>query len=84
MVISRRGQALIELAIGMFALAIVAGALCGFGVYIARSLRAQNELRKGGVSNVSRSDSVEVDCGYIRVTLPVEETVVMPERKILW
>lgn len=53
---ARRGQALIELAAGLFALALVVSALCGFALYIAKSLRLQNELRVGG----QKTDSVEV------------------------
>ncbi len=53
---ARRGQALIELAVGLFALALVVSALCGFALYIAKSLRLQNELRVGG----QKIDSVEV------------------------
>ena len=53
---SRRGQALVELAAGMLALALVVSALCGFAHYIAKSLRLQNELRVGG----KKADSVEV------------------------
>ena len=41
----RRGQALVELAAGMFALALVVSALCLFAVYIVNSLRVQNSLR---------------------------------------
>jgi len=42
---TRRGQALMELAIGLLALAIVVSALCGFAVYIVKSLEVQNALR---------------------------------------
>ena len=52
---ARRGQAMTELVVGMFALALVVSALCGFAVYIAKSLRVQNELRVGG----KRTDRVE-------------------------
>lgn len=52
----RRGQAMVELAVGTFALALVVSALCGFAVYVAKSLRVQNELRVGG----KKTDSVEV------------------------
>lgn len=41
----RHGQALMELAVGMFALALVVSALAGFAVYIAKSLRSQNTVR---------------------------------------
>lgn len=53
----RRGQALMELAIGMFTLALVICALCGFAVYIAKSLHVQNHLRTGG----QKTDTVDVD-----------------------
>lgn len=88
---TRRGQALMELAMGMFALALVVSALCGFAVYIARSLRAQNELRAGlgpsGGSNV-RSDAVEVGAFasehvFGTETLGIKEKVEMPPTAIL-
>ena len=41
----RRGQALMELAVGMFAIALVVGCLCVFAIFIAKSLRVQNSLR---------------------------------------
>ena len=43
----RSGQALMELAVGMLALVMVVSALCGFSVFIARSLKAQNSTRAG-------------------------------------
>ena len=52
----RRGQALVELAVGMFALALVVSALCGFAVYISKSLEIQNRLRVGG----KRGETVDV------------------------
>lgn len=52
----RHGQALMELVVGMFALAMVVAALCGFALYIAKSLRIQNQMRVGGV----KSATVEV------------------------
>lgn len=42
---TKRGQAMMELAVGVFALALVVSALCGFAVYIARSLRVENTAR---------------------------------------
>ena len=42
---TRRGQAMTELAFGMFAFALVVSALTTFAVYIARSLRVQNSAR---------------------------------------
>ena len=84
----RRGQALIELAVGLFTLALVASALCGFAVYIARSLEAQNELRTTAGGTNSRSDSVDVgdfSSRYVFGTdvLNIRERIEMPERTIL-
>ena len=42
----RRGQALMELAVGMFTLALVVSALVAFAIYIVKSLEAQN-LNRG-------------------------------------
>jgi len=42
---ARQGQALMELAVGMFALAIVVSLLCMFVRYIVKSLNIQNHLR---------------------------------------
>ena len=86
--ISRRGQAMMELAAGMFALALVVSALCGFATYIAKSLRVQNELRRNGGRTNSGSDSVEVGEFASRYvfgseTLRIEERVEMPEKAIL-
>jgi len=83
---TERGQALIELAFGMFALALVVSALCGFAVYIATSLRAQNALRAGLGTNggtSSRSDSIEVGdfaATYVfgQSTLEMKERVEFP------
>lgn len=44
---SRPGQALMELAVGMLALVMVVSTLCGFCVFMTRSLRAQNSVRTG-------------------------------------
>ena len=84
----RRGQAMIEMAVGMFALALVVSALCGFAIYIARSLRAQNELREENGGANSKSDSVEVGdfAGtYIfgKDVLDISEKVELPERTVL-
>ena len=85
--ISRRGQAMMELVIGMFALALVVSALCGFATYIAKALRVQNELRQNGGRTNSGSDSVEVGEFASRYvfgggTLRIEERVEMPDRTI--
>ena len=52
----RRGQALVEVAVGMLALALVVSALCGFALYVTKSLEIQNKLRVGG----KRSETVDV------------------------
>ena len=44
---TKRGQALMELAFGMLTLVIVVSVLCGFTVFIVRSLKAQNSARRG-------------------------------------
>jgi len=82
---ARRGQALVELAIGMFALALVVSALCGFAVYIAKSLEMQNSLR---VKSASQHDTLEVSdfaSQYVfgEKTLKIREEVKMPQTMIL-
>lgn len=80
---TKRGQALMELAVGMFALALVISALCGFAVYIGKSLKMQNSLRNGIGGTASKNDSVEVGkfaSEFIFGTdkLAIHEKVVMP------
>ena len=76
----RRGQALMELAVGMFALALVVSALCGFALYIVKSLRVQNSLR----SSAPQPSGEKIELGGIleqvtaRKHLIVEEKVVLP------
>ena len=53
---ARSAQAMIELALGLFALALVISALCVFSAYIVRSLEMENSLR-GNSKGVA--DSVE-------------------------
>jgi hypothetical protein len=81
----RKGQALMELAMGMFALALVVAALCGFAAYIVKSLEIQNKMRVGG----KRSDTVEVSSfaseyvfGEGAETLKVSEKLVWPQTTI--
>ena len=45
---TRRGQALIELAVGMLTLALIVSALCVFVRYITRSLEIENHIRAPG------------------------------------
>ncbi len=82
---ARRGQALMELTVGLFALALVVSALCGFATYIAKSLKMQNALRVGASS---QHDSIEVSAfasEYVfgAKTLTIREKVVMPQTVIL-
>ena len=56
---TRRGQALMELAVGMFTLTLLVSALCVFVVYIAKSLKIQNHLRSPGQATYAAS--VQVD-----------------------
>jgi len=82
---TKRGQAMIELAVGMFAVALVVSALCGFAIYIARSLEMQNSLR---VKSPSQHDEMQVSdfaAQYIfgKRTIDIREKVVMPSTVIL-
>ena len=86
---TKRGQALMELAAGMFAVALVVSALCGYAVYISKSLKAQNSLR-GGSTAASNSKSDTVDVGefasehlFGKTKLEIHEEVVMPQTTIL-
>jgi len=54
---TKRGQALMELAVGLFALAFLVSALVTFALYIVRSLEIQNHLR-GNARGVS--DKIEL------------------------
>ena len=68
----RRGQAMMEMAMGMFALALVLSALFGFCAFIVRDLEIQRDLRAragrsamgstgvGFYGSASDTDSVEV------------------------
>lgn len=77
---TEKGQALMELAVGMFALALVVSALCGFAIYIVKSLRVQNSLRSSAPQPAG--EKVELSGILEQVTarkyLIIEEKVVMP------
>ena len=75
----RRGQAMTELAVGLFALALVVSALCGFAVYVAKSLRVQNELRVGG-QKTDRVEATDLTADYVFGTeaLTISERLVWP------
>ena len=76
---SRRGQAMAELAAGLFALALVVSALCGFAVYVAKSLRVQNELRVGG-QKTDRVEATGLTAKYVfgAEALTISERLVWP------
>ncbi len=83
---TRRGQALMELAVGMFALALVVGALCAFAIFMAKSLKVQNSLR----SSAPQPSGEEVDFNIVLFrgdgdehVLKIDEHVRMPSTVIL-
>ena len=90
---TRGGQALFELAMGMFVLALVLSATFSFASYIVKSLDAQRSLRAkagrgalngfGGYSTATASDVVEVESFaseniFGTTRLKVRESVKMP------
>jgi hypothetical protein len=81
---TRRGQALIELAVGLFTFALVATALCGFAVYIARSLRLQNTQRGGSPEHPAPVEVGAFAADYVfgATVLKIEEPFYLPERSI--
>ena len=82
---TRRGQAMMELAVGMFAIALLVGCLCVFAVFIAKSLRVQNSLR----SSAPQPSGEKVEFGeflygiFGRHWLVVKERVEMPSPTIV-
>ena len=73
-----------ELAAGMFAIALVAGCICVFAVFIAKSLRVQNSLRS--LAPQPSGEKVEFGDFLYRVVgrhwLVVEESVSLPSTSI--
>ena len=73
-----------ELAVGMFAIALVVGCLCVFAVFIAKSLRVQNSLR----SSEPQPSGEKVEFGEFlygivgRHWLVVDERVALPSTAI--
>ena len=84
---TEKGQALMELAVGMFALALVVSALCVFATYIAKSLRVQNSLRGPAPlpsgERVALGEVLEQVVDNDRKYLVVEERVVLPPTTIV-
>ena len=77
---TRRGQAMMELAVGMFTIALVVSVLSVFAVFIAKSLKVQNSLR----SSSPQPSGKEVPFGDFlhhilgQRNLIVRENVVLP------
>ena len=82
---TRRGQALTELAFGMFAFALVVSALTTFAVYIARSLRVQNSARGPAPERAEPVETGAFAAEWLFGTgrLKIEERAVMPATTIL-
>lgn len=80
---TRRAQAMVELALGMFALALVVSVLCTFAVYISRSLRVQNSTRS---TRVESSAPVETDPFFADIlgvkSIQIRDRAVIPLRNI--
>lgn len=81
----KRGQALMELAVGLFALALVVSALCGFTSYIVKSLRMQNSLRTGAADQRDTIEVGEFAASYLFKTeiVNIHERVQMPPSTII-
>lgn len=92
-----RAQALVELAMGMFALALVLSALFAFAAYIVKSLDAQREVRaktgrsalassaNGATSTETREvtfDALAADYVFGSKQTKIEEKVYLPPLKI--
>lgn len=84
MATERRAQALMELAVGMFAFALVVSALCGFAVWIAKSLRMQNSLRTGASTQTGTVELGTFGAKYLfgSETINIKESVSMPDTEI--
>lgn len=81
---TKRGQALMELAVGMLALALVVAALTDFAIYISKSLKMQNSLRVGASSQSDEIELSDLAAEYIfgAKSVPIREKVVMPATTI--
>jgi len=80
---TNRGQALMEMAIGMLTLIIVVSTLTGFCIFMARSLRAQNSTRAGSTDG---NGMVEVGIRFGTASIDkmsVKENCQMPQLTIV-
>ena len=73
-----------ELAVGMFALALVVSALCVFATYIVRSLEVQNSLRSSApqMNKPVKVDDFAVNHFTGCETLKMNEKAVMPPLEV--
>lgn len=81
MATERRAQALMELAVGMFAFALVISALCGFAIWISKSLKMQNSLRTGRSTQTDKVEFTSFAAKYVfgSEAVTIKESVKMPE-----
>ena len=68
-----------ELAFGMFALALVVSALCCFAVFIVKSLRVQNSLR----SSAPQPSGERVELGGLLEQVTAHKYLVVDEKVVL-
>lgn len=81
----KKGQALMELAVGLFALALIVSALSGFAVYISKSLKIQNAIRVGASSQEDEVRLSDFGAQYVfgRDTLKIRKKVHLPLTGVL-
>ena len=82
---TRRGQALIELAVGMLTLALIVSALCVFVRYITRSLEIENHIRAPGQATHTAEvqlDDFAADKVFGTRTLDIKEPRGVTDRTI--
>jgi len=72
MAIERRGQAMVELAVGMFALALVLAALFAFTSYLLESMKIQRTLRREAGENALNAFGSELSTAKGSATVTVE------------
>ena len=82
---TKHGQAMMELAMGMFAFALVVSALVAFSSVIVKSLKMQNSLRTGASSQHAEVEVGDFAARHIfgSSSLRLHEKVEMPQTIIL-
>ena len=85
MATKRRVQALIELAVGMFAFALVISALFTFTLWIVKSLKMQNSLRTAASTQTDTVKITTFGSEYLfgTETIKIKESVKMPRMEIV-